>query len=210
MKVQLSYGAFTQTMSIYIDDQPLSHVSRLTKYQSQPFETWCEEITPHRPNTIFHQRLLPNTTSIYCGYVHFIPFLKLNSMCPSCWMITLSTSATNDPGSKPAHSFILSISFLRRRRWGLPAFQSDSGYPVLLSAAPAAVRVRFHEAWRPVYGSGIGVRRVVPVYDTDAAAVSLHRIDGCGAAERINIPKNSATADAELRHKIGDRFLPLV
>ena len=131
MKVQLSYGAFTQTMSIYIDDQPLSHVSRLTKYQSQPFETWCEEITPHRPNTIFHQRLLPNTASIYCGYVHFIPFLKLNSMCPSCWMITLSTSATNDPGSKPAHSFILSISFLRRRRWGLPAFQSDSGYPGL-------------------------------------------------------------------------------
>ena len=158
MKVQLSYGAFTQTMSIYIDDQPLSHVSRLTKYQSQPFETWCEEITPHRPNTIFHQRLLPNTASIYCGYVHFIPFLKLNSMCPSCWMITLSTSATNDPGSKPAHSFILSISFLRRRRWGLPAFQSDSGYPVLLSVAPAAVRVRFHEAWKPVYGSGIGVR----------------------------------------------------
>lgn len=44
MKVQLSYGAFTQTMSIHIDDQPLSHVSRLTKYQSRPFETWCEEI----------------------------------------------------------------------------------------------------------------------------------------------------------------------
>ena len=104
MKVQLSYGAFTQTMSIYIDDQPLSHVSRLTKYQSQPFETWCEEITPHRPNTIFHQRLLPNTASIYCGYVHFIPFLKLNSMRPSCWIITLSTSATNVPGSKPKHS----------------------------------------------------------------------------------------------------------
>ena len=51
---------------------------------------------------------------------------------------------------------------------------------------------------------------VVPVYDTDAAAVSLYRIDGCGAAERINIPKNSATADAELCHEIGDRFLPPV
>lgn len=44
MKVQLRYGAFTRTMSVHIDDQPLSHVSRLTKYQSRPFETWCGEI----------------------------------------------------------------------------------------------------------------------------------------------------------------------
>ena len=58
--------------------------------------------------------------SFYCGYSHFIPFLKQNPMCPSCWMITLSTSATNIPGSKPAHSCCSSsirrnISMRRRR-----------------------------------------------------------------------------------------------
>lgn len=44
MKVHLFYSAFNHTMSIYIDGQPISHVSKLTKYQSRPFETWCEEI----------------------------------------------------------------------------------------------------------------------------------------------------------------------
>lgn len=38
---------------------------------------------------------------------------------------------------------------------------------------------------------------IVSVRDTDTAAVPLYRKDGCGAAERLDIPKDSAAANAE-------------
>lgn len=44
MLVSVQYAAFDRTMAVHIDGQPLSHVSRLTKYQSQPFSRWCAEL----------------------------------------------------------------------------------------------------------------------------------------------------------------------
>jgi len=49
---------------------------------------------------------------------------------------------------------------------------------------------------------------VVSVRDTNTAAVSLYRKDECGAAERLDIPKNSAATNAEFCHEISDGFLP--
>ena len=48
---------------------------------------------------------------------------------------------------------------------------------------------------------------VVSVRDTNTTAISLYCKNGCGAAERLNISKNSATANAEFCHEIGDGFL---
>ena len=51
---------------------------------------------------------------------------------------------------------------------------------------------------------------VVSFRDTDTAAIPLYRKDGCGTAERLDVPENRTTADTKLCHEIGDRFLPPV
>ena len=44
MQVKLSYNAFCDDMSVYVDDRPVAKVSRLARCMMQPFAVWCREI----------------------------------------------------------------------------------------------------------------------------------------------------------------------
>ncbi len=46
MKVKIMYQPFEENMAIFIDGQPLGHISALTKYQSSSFVEWCGSIMP--------------------------------------------------------------------------------------------------------------------------------------------------------------------
>lgn len=44
--VTIVYNAFLNAMKIHIDGRPIPPISRLTKFQTMPFEHWCSEIFP--------------------------------------------------------------------------------------------------------------------------------------------------------------------
>lgn len=45
-EVILAYNAFLNSMKIHIGGKPIPPISRLTKFQTMPFERWCSEIFP--------------------------------------------------------------------------------------------------------------------------------------------------------------------
>lgn len=45
-EVTIAYNAFLNAMKIHIDGQPIPPISRLTRFQTMPFERWCAEILP--------------------------------------------------------------------------------------------------------------------------------------------------------------------
>lgn len=45
-EVTIAYNAFLNAMKIHMDGQPIPPISRLTRFQTIPFEHWCAEILP--------------------------------------------------------------------------------------------------------------------------------------------------------------------
>ena len=46
MDIRLAYQPYTQQMSIFLDDRPISMVSALSRYQTLPFASWYADILP--------------------------------------------------------------------------------------------------------------------------------------------------------------------